>query len=156
MNPQIFLYLPVIKKKTLIFPLALVSSFTQVIFDRFIYVKKDRRMYFEHKTPKWWMVWWIINPLYTHFTHYQYFSSPLRGGKILCNPQNICECYLLTVESGKNDQEIFCDRIFIKRVVNFLLSGEKRTSFLYVQDHVVDSACLNRCLLELTAGIEDF
>ena len=63
---------------------------------------------------------------------------------------------MLTVESGKNDQEIFCDRIFVKRVVNFLLSGEKRTSFLHVQDQVVDSACLNRCLLELTAGIEDF
>ena len=50
----------------------------------------------------------------------------------------------------KNDQEIFRDQIFIKRIVNFLLRSEKRTNFLQVQDHLVDSARLNRCLLELT------
>ena len=51
---------------------------------------------------------------------------------------------------GKNDQETFRDKIFIKRIVNFLLRSEKRTNFFQVRDHVVDSVCLNRCLLELT------
>ena len=52
-----------------------------------------------------------------------------------------------------NDQEIFQDQIFIQRIVNFLLRSEKRTNFLYARDHVVDSACLNLCLLKSTARI---
>ena len=52
---------------------------------------------------------------------------------------------------GKNDQEIFREQIFIISNVTFLLRSEKRTNFLHMRDHVVDSACLNRCLLELTA-----
>lgn len=61
--------------------LALLSSFTQVIFDRFIYAKIDRRMYFEHKTPKWWMVWWIINPLYKHLLIISIFPHPYEAEK---------------------------------------------------------------------------
>ena len=49
---------------------------------------------------------------------------------------------------GKHDQEIFRDQIFIQRIVNLLLRSEKRTNFFHVRGHVVDSACLNRCLLK--------
>ena len=34
---------------------------------------------------------------------------------------------------------------------NFLLRIEKRTTFMHVRNRVVDSACLNLCLLEFTA-----
>ena len=37
-----------------------------------------------------------------------------------------------------------------KRILNFLLRSEIWTNFLHVRDYVVDSACLNCCLLQLT------
>ena len=52
---------------------------------------------------------------------------------------------------GKNDQEIFPDQIFIQRIEHFLLRGKKRTNFLHLRERVVDSICLNRCLLEFKA-----
>ena len=42
-------------------------------------------------------------------------------------------------------------QIFIQRIVIFLLRIEKRTTFVHVRNRVVDSACLNLCLLEFTA-----
>ena len=42
-------------------------------------------------------------------------------------------------------------QIFIQIVVIFLLRIEKRTTFMHVRNRVVDSACLNLCLLEFTA-----
>ena len=51
----------------------------------------------------------------------------------------------------QNDQEIFRDQVFIQKIENFLLTSEKRTNFFNVRNHVVDSVCENRCLLELTA-----
>ena len=52
---------------------------------------------------------------------------------------------------GKNDQEILPDQIFIQRIEHFLLRGKKRTNFLHLRERVVDSICLNRCLLEFKA-----
>ena len=42
-------------------------------------------------------------------------------------------------------------QIFIQRIVIFLLRIEERTTFVHVRNRVVDSACLNLCLLEFTA-----
>ena len=52
---------------------------------------------------------------------------------------------------GKNDLEIFHDQIFFKRIENVLPLNGKTNNFLHVREHVVESACLNRCLLELMA-----
>ena len=49
--------------------------------------------------------------------------------------------------TSQDDQEIFGDQMFIF----VLLTSEKRTNFLKVRNHVVDSVCLSCCLLEPTA-----
>ena len=43
------------------------------------------------------------------------------------------------------------DQIFIQRIVIFLLRFEKRTTLMHVRNRVIDSACMNLCLLEFTA-----
>ena len=49
----------------------------------------------------------------------------------------------------KNDQEIFRDKIFIQIVIK-CFAQKGKTNFLRVRERVVDSACLNCCLLKFT------
>ena len=71
----------------------------------------------------------------------------------LCRVNQVIVFYPKTMNKrqGKNDLEIFHDQIFFKRIENVLLRNGKTNNFLHVREHVVESACLNRCLLELMA-----
>ena len=62
---------------------------------------------------------------------------------------------MFEAQQGKHNQEIFRDQIFIQRIINLLLRSRIRTNFLHVRDHEVDSACLNRCLLEFANSIHN-
>ena len=53
---------------------------------------------------------------------------------------------------GKNDQKNILRPKFYFKNVNLFKTLEKKTNFLHTEDCVVDSVCLNLCLIELTAS----